>query len=115
VTFEEYIHYAQIDREREKALPDVRHPASSLKSTLFGKKTALVEEQPSPPTDEKDEKGQVARGPVVTDDEWYHASRALRTATWGSIFYLITTDVLGPYTVPYVFQSLAKSVGLTIV
>lgn len=38
---------------------------------------------------------------IVTDQEWYHAARAARTATWGAVFYLITTDVLGPYTVPW--------------
>lgn len=31
----------------------------------------------------------------ITDDEWYNAQRSVRTATWGSIFYLITTDILG--------------------
>jgi hypothetical protein len=28
----------------------------------------------------------------VTDDEWTNASRALRTATWAAVFYLITTE-----------------------
>lgn len=37
---------------------------------------------------------------VVTDEEWVHAARAARTATWGAVFYLITTDVLGPYSTP---------------
>lgn len=32
---------------------------------------------------------------AVSDEEWKTAARALRTASWGSIFYLITTDVLG--------------------
>lgn len=31
----------------------------------------------------------------VTEAEWERASRATRTATWGSVFYLITTDILG--------------------
>ena len=38
----------------------------------------------------------------VSESEWEHAQRATRTATWGSIFYLITTDILGPYNVPWV-------------
>jgi hypothetical protein len=56
----------------------------------------------------------------VTESEWENAQRATRTATWGthtahsisclgpsltnlpgSIFYLITTDILGPYNVPW--------------
>lgn len=36
----------------------------------------------------------------ITDDEWTNASRAMRTATWAAVFYLITTDILGPFNVP---------------
>lgn len=32
---------------------------------------------------------------AVTEEEWRTAARALRTASWGTIFYLITTDILG--------------------
>jgi hypothetical protein len=30
----------------------------------------------------------------------------MRTATWASVFYLITTDILGPFGVPYVVDEL---------
>ena len=33
----------------------------------------------------------------VTDAEWTNANRAFRTATWAACFYLITTDILGPF------------------
>lgn len=33
----------------------------------------------------------------VSDEEWKNASRALRSATWAACFYLITTDILGPF------------------
>lgn len=29
------------------------------------------------------------------DAEWRQSARALRTASWGTIFYLVTTDILG--------------------
>lgn len=32
---------------------------------------------------------------AIPDEEWRTAARALRTASWGTIFYLITTDILG--------------------
>ncbi len=32
---------------------------------------------------------------AVTPEEWKQAARALRTAGWGTVFYLITTDILG--------------------
>lgn len=37
---------------------------------------------------------------AVTEAEWAQAQRAGRTASWGAIFYLITTDILGPYSAP---------------
>jgi hypothetical protein len=42
----------------------------------------------------------VLRRSTVTDLEWRQASRAARTASWGSIFFLITTDILGPSGAP---------------
>lgn len=33
----------------------------------------------------------------ITDAEWTNANRAFRTATWAACFYLITTDILGPF------------------
>ena len=43
---------------------------------------------------------------TITDEEWTNASRALRTATRGAIFYLITTDILGPFGLPYAFATM---------
>ena len=42
---------------------------------------------------------------IVTDEEWTNASRAIRTATAGAIFFLITTDILGPFALPYAFAT----------
>ena len=51
----------------------------------------------------------VELGPVTpTHDynaEWRRAARALRTAGWMTVFYLITTDVLGWSQTPYAFAS----------
>lgn len=47
----------------------------------------------------------------ITDDEWYNAQRSVRTATWGSIFYLITTDILGPYSVPWAISQMGYGPG----
>ena len=33
----------------------------------------------------------------ISDEEWTDASRAFRTASAGACFYLITTDILGPW------------------
>lgn len=36
----------------------------------------------------------------VSDAEYKNASRAIRTAGWSSVFYLVTTDILGPFSTP---------------
>jgi hypothetical protein len=48
------------------------------------------------------------------DAEWRKASRALRTAGWGAIFYLITTDILGWGQTPYVFSNTGYGLGAGI-
>ncbi|EEB98558.1 hypothetical protein MPER_01911, partial [Moniliophthora perniciosa FA553] len=40
----------------------------------------------------------------VDKEELLAAQRALRTATWISIFFLITTDILGPFNAPFAFS-----------
>jgi len=48
----------------------------------------------------------------VTDEEWQNSSRALRTASWAAIFYLITTDILGPFNVPFAMGTLGWGPGI---
>lgn len=122
VTIEEYFYWAKITREEQKSIPAVKTPARKLLS--FGKHDAasstITGSDPTKSETSKkvlgtatDEKTGESEPPanagtvVVTEDEWLQASRAARTATWGSVFYLITTDILGPYSVPYV--KLARS------
>ena len=48
------------------------------------------------------------------DAEWRQSARALRVAGWGSIFYLITTDILGWGQTPYVFSNTGYGLGVGI-
>lgn len=108
VTLEEYMYWAKIERQLEEEENNQyvleRGPLTVGKviKNRFSKGNHNVSEksgaQNSPQVE--GEKGMVASTPsdsslVVTDEEWRTAARALRTATWGTIFYLITTDVLG--------------------
>jgi len=43
--------------------------------------------------------------------ELEQARRALRTATWVSVFYLITTDILGPFNAPFAFSQVGYVPG----
>ena len=45
------------------------------------------------------------------NDEMLNARRALRTASWAAIFYLITTDILGPFNAPYAFSQVGYVPG----
>lgn len=39
----------------------------------------------------------------VSDEEWINANRAVRQASGAAAFYLITTDILGPFGLAYSF------------
>lgn len=99
VLFEEYLHYAEITRAEERAyegnMINRKNPWSlgGIIKNRFSKGhvheiNAVVSEETIVTTHNNVS--------TVTDLEWRQASRALRTASWGSIFFLITTDILGP-------------------
>jgi hypothetical protein len=105
VLFEEYLHYAKITRAEERAYEGNRinrdEPWSlgGIIKNRFSKGhvhevNAVVEGGTITTTHNN--------ATTVTDLEWRRASRALRTASWSSIFFLITTDILGPQGAAYV-------------
>ncbi|KAE8448332.1 hypothetical protein EG329_009576 [Mollisiaceae sp. DMI_Dod_QoI] len=137
VTYEEFTHWAKIERELEEvefrryksltagqsflegikgyfvsnAYEDAqaRHDTSNVLGTS-GESGSKVDEKagdsslsPIPPSNSSD-----------LDAEWRQASRALRTAGWGAIFYLITTDILGWGQTPYVFSNTGYGLGAGI-
>jgi hypothetical protein len=122
VTFEEYLYYASVTRAKEKAADKAYQNArgsSTIKSLLFDRfqlKAARSHQQPAQMTQEHgsghshdiDEKNIQPSPPIYGSSnttpteypELHTANRALRTAGWGSVFYLITTDILGPSNTP---------------
>ncbi|CDR48491.1 RHTO0S18e01222g2_1 [Rhodotorula toruloides] len=46
--------------------------------------------------------------------ELVNARRALRVAGWATIFYLITTDILGPFNAPYAIASMGMASGVVL-
>ncbi|OAP60916.1 hypothetical protein AYL99_05918 [Fonsecaea erecta] len=103
VTFEEYYFYAQRTREEQRLL---QAPKWQWRTVFSRKKTAE-------PVEEEHE-FESHDGRVVTEEEWLNASRAFRTASWGAIFYLITTDILGPFAVPFAIGTLGFGPGCAI-
>jgi hypothetical protein len=152
IPFEEYHWWAKQSREYEKHLK-ADQGFGQLWNVMIGKKQQLVDAGVTPSdhrsSDGGDEKtadatasneknagnghavtpGMDRHG--ITDDEWYNAQRSVRTATWGSVFYLITTgepadtsvwwykylhhaDILGPYSVPYAIAQLGYGPGAAL-
>jgi hypothetical protein len=102
VSFEEYHYYAQKTRAEENASinRDVEK-RSFIDTILFRKKNTNILPSADGNTTALTEKDaheeQRAAHLAIDESEWNNASRLMRTATAGSCFYLITTDILGPY------------------
>ncbi|KAF7953859.1 uncharacterized protein EAE97_001258 [Botrytis byssoidea] len=131
ITFEEYVYWAEITRAEEK-IANERFVAAqgprNWKSTItnrFSTGKGAKDSFDTPPTttlasnekDGLDEKSAVPGGPVqsaVSEAEWKTASRAVRTAGWSGVFYLITTDILGPFSVPWAFAQMGYGPGIAL-
>lgn len=101
VLFEEYLHYAAITRAEEKEYEKTveRHPFT-LKGILKSRFSKGHQQTFEDETNKDGRPVTYANAAEVTDLDWRRASRATRTATWTSIFFLITTDILGPTGAP---------------
>lgn len=104
VTFEEYHHYAQQTRAEE---------ATHMPPTKTGLLGILIPSKSGPGAGYSEAiksdvhvTGDSKARAAISDEDWINASRALRTATRGAIFYLITTDILGPFGLPYAFATM---------
>jgi hypothetical protein len=117
ITFEEYCHYANLARAEEDSLSKKDLGDTTFFSLILPSKNLkgdVVHSTPPAGNGEKSENGEekipvnhnldVSERLDVTDDEWTNASRALRTATWAAIFYLITTEYVFPW--PHFFSYL---------
>ena len=115
VTFEEYRYYAEKTRAEESEAAKTEPPSRGILQVIFPTKSDAgvtpifdsPQSSDSPP--DGDEKkaapefaSQRSRRIKVTDAEWTNASRAIRTASGAACFYLITTDILGPFGIGYV-------------
>lgn len=92
VTLEEYHYYARQTREEEKTFES---PKLQWRELLSRKpKPQDVHEG----TDQKSGATVVSKANLahqsarleITDEEWTNASRAMRTASWGAAFYLVS-------------------------
>jgi len=110
ITFDEYRYYAEVTRDEERETAKTEPATLGIMQMLFPTKSSpgvqQISASPGSPGSFNDEKEEKELSPVntdrqnrvsVTDTEWTNASRAMRTASGAACFYLITTDILGPF------------------
>ncbi|KAL7936500.1 transmembrane amino acid transporter domain-containing protein [Trichoderma chlorosporum] len=131
VTFEEYQYWAKIEREEEYQANlefKAERGPRTIKSVFMGrfskgvhhdnkKKAEAAASAGDSGITSPDEKGAITttrNADLPTEAEWKQASRAMRTASWGTMFYLITTDILGWSSTPFVFASVGFGPGVAL-
>lgn len=122
VTFEEYHYYALKTRAEEASLEKIH---TNWKEIILRKKPAhdaLATDDSHRSSDAEKQIATTGNANLsnrsnrieISDEEWLNASRAFRTATWGACFYLITTDILGPYGVGFALGTLGWGPGIAL-
>jgi hypothetical protein len=91
IVFEDYLFYAALQRKEEDSGAKVNSET-----------TKVIDKPQGIPPSSPDE------------EERIEASRALRISSWFSIFFLLTTDVVGPITAPYAISQVGWVPGITL-
>ncbi|MCJ1333212.1 hypothetical protein MMC10_009906 [Thelotrema lepadinum] len=106
VTLEEYHFYAQKTRAEQDSL----EAPKTQWNKFFSRKPKASADRGTEinPTTPK------VNAFEISDEEWTNASRAFRTASAGACFYLITTDILGPFAVPFAIGTLGYGPGVAL-
>lgn len=127
VSLEEFLYEAKIQREVEKS-PDYGVAAPTIplweviRTKLLNKEPTnylgTVTSQKQSSSDDNSSNDMIVphQSKFVHPDgteysEFENANRMLRIASWGSVFYLITTDILGPTSAPYAISKLGYVPG----
>lgn len=111
VVFEDYLFYANLQRQEEDTLGRQISPRGSDSSDDTEKRAWFS--QVIGPTEKGDVNTQFP--PMSVEEvERANASRALRLASWATVFYLITTDILGPFNAPYAISQVGWVPGVIL-
>jgi hypothetical protein len=107
VSFYEYTYYAKLTREEEEETYKTNPPTVGFMQVLFPTKSSggvtPIDTHGNNGSNGEDngisEKkvGELQQRIEISEAEWTNASRAVRTASGSACFYLITTDILGPF------------------
>ncbi|KAJ5116599.1 Amino acid transporter transmembrane [Penicillium angulare] len=108
VSFEEYYYYAKRTRKEQEELEP---PVLNIRQYFKNGSTDEPAEEITTHLTEEDFTNRAKRL-EISDEEWTNASRAFRSASWGACFYLITTDILGPYGSGFAMGTLGWGPGI---
>lgn len=118
VSFEEYHYWALKTREEEVHYDP---PKNNIRQLLSGKRKSAHDigsesNGGRDPSKDHTEINFASRDNriEISDEEWANASRAFRTASTGAAFFLITTDILGPYGVGFALGTLGWGPGIAL-
>nr|GAT43606.1 predicted protein [Mycena chlorophos] len=103
VWFETYLYYAALQRHEEDPKPP--KGISKLFYDLSSHKGSNVNIDIGP---------HIERERAIPLEEREAAARALRLASWSSVFFLITTDILGPFNAPYAISQTGWVPGIIL-
>jgi hypothetical protein len=108
VTFEEYYHYAKLTRADQEIRYSANPTVVDSDNVVNGNEKEPSEKKTHIHDADHSERLN------ISGEEWAMASRAVRTATWLSVFYLITTDILGPFGVAFSIATLGWGPGIAL-
>jgi hypothetical protein len=96
--FEDYLYYAALQRRAEHRVV----PSSSDERLPERRWFDKLSDHKGPNVNVDVRHVEDANVPTIEDEaERMNAIRALRVTSWISVFYLITTDILGPFNAPF--------------
>ena len=114
VVFEDYLFYAVLQREEENSgQKDLSlNPETDAQvdaQVASGSKTDRVTEEPR-----HLEEPRYLPPMTPYQQERAEATRALRIASWTSVFFLLTADIVGPFTAPFAISQVGWVPGTVL-
>ncbi|KAH9840701.1 transmembrane amino acid transporter protein-domain-containing protein [Rhodofomes roseus] len=102
-TFEEYL----VAAERQRAHEELQYKGESSPDTASADSQHTEKSTKAP--------AMVSEAALTAEEkERINARRALRSASWAAVFYLITTDILGPFNAPYAISQVGYAPGVIL-
>ncbi|KAI1848051.1 hypothetical protein JX266_006164 [Neoarthrinium moseri] len=126
LSFEAYVYYASATRSAEQSVAAGRfqnRERTALRNPSTKEATAKPDlagglpPDESTPTSQRDEpaKNEVLNPvPYLSSLEADNAAHSARVATWGSVAYLIVTDIFGPSQAPWSFAQMGHGPGFLL-